>query len=73
MPESTNYSIGKYGIMRCEYLKQFKHGYYMDLLLTGKLNEYLHEFNEECYEMLDRIMEQMKKKQGVTGELKRTD
>lgn len=73
LSESTNYSIGKYGIMRCEYLKQFKHGYYMDLLLTGKLNKYLHEFNEECYEMLDSIVEQMKKKQGVTEELKRTD
>lgn len=73
LPEGTNYSIGKYGIMRCEYLKQFKHGDYMELLLTGKLNEYLHEFNEECYEMLDRIVEQMKKKQGVTEELKRMD
>lgn len=45
----------------------------MDLLLTGKLNKYLHEFNEECYEMFDSIVEQMKKKQGVTEELKRMD
>lgn len=73
LPEGTNYSIGKYGMMRCEYLKRFKHGYYMDLLLAGKLNEYLHEVDEECYEMLDSIVEQMKKKQGVTEELKRTD
>lgn len=73
LPESTNYSIGKYGMMRCEHLKQFKHEYYMDLLLTGKLNEYLHEFNEECYEMLDSIVERMKKKQSVTEELKRMD
>lgn len=53
--------------MRCEYLKEFRHGYYMELLLEGKLNEYLHDIDEECHEMLDRIVEKMKEKQGVTG------
>ena len=38
LPEGTNYNIGKFGRMRCEYLKEFRHGYYMDLLLSGKLN-----------------------------------
>ena len=42
----------------------------MELLLEGKLNEYLHEIDEECYEMLDRIVERMKEKQGVTEKLK---
>ena len=66
LPEGTNYNIGK----RCEYLKEFKHGYYMELLLSGKLNEYLHEVDEECHEMLDQFVEQMKEKQGVTEQLK---
>ena len=70
LPEGTNYNIGKFGHMRCEYLKEFKHGYYMELLLDGRLNEYLHEVDEECYEMLDRTVEQMKEKQGVTEQLK---
>lgn len=70
LPEGTNYNIGKFGHMRCEYLKEFKHRYYMELLLEGKLNEYLYEVDEECYEMLDRLVEQMKVKQGVTEQLK---
>ena len=70
LPEGTNYNIGKYGHMRCEYLKEFRHRYYMELLLEGKLNEYLHEIDEECYEMRDRLVEQMKEKQGVTEQLK---
>lgn len=70
LPERTNYNIGKFGHMRCEYLKEFKHGYYMKLLLEGKLNEYLHDIDEECHEMLDRIVEKMKEKQGVTEQLK---
>ena len=70
LPEGTNYNIGKYGHMRYEYLKEFRHRYYMELLLEGKLNEYLQEVDEECYEMLDRLVEQMKVKQGVTEQLK---
>ena len=57
-------------MMRYEYLKEFKHGYYMKLLLEGRLNEYLHEIEEECHEMLDQLVEQMKEKQGVTEKLK---
>ena len=57
-------------MLRCEYLKEFKHGYYMGLLFDGRLNEYLHEIDEECYEMRDRLVEQMKEKQGVTEQLK---
>ena len=36
----------------------------------GRLNEYLHEIDEECYEMRDRLVEQMEEKQGVTEKLK---
>lgn len=73
LPKGTDYPIGKSGYMRCEYLKKFKHGYYMELLLDGKLNEYLHEIDEECHVMLNRIVEQMKEKQGVTERLKAED
>ena len=48
LPEGTNYNIGKFGHMRCEYLKEFKHGYYMELLFDGRLNEYLHEVDKMC-------------------------
>lgn len=36
----------------------------------GRLNEYLHEIDEACYEMRDRLVEKMKEKQGVTEQLK---
>ena len=42
----------------------------MNLLLDGKLNKYLHQVDEECYDMLERLMEQMKARQGVTEQLK---
>ena len=58
------------GHMRCEYLKEFRHRYYMEMLLEGKLNEYLHGVDEECHGLLDRLVEQMKERQGVTEQLK---
>ncbi len=40
------------------------------MVLAGKLNEYLHQIDEECNQMMDRLVEQMKERQGVTEELK---
>lgn len=59
--------------MRGEFLKEYRHSKYMKLLLSGELNQYLHDFEEECNEMMDQIMEQMKIKEGVTEELKAKD
>ena len=70
LPEGTDYEIGRYGRLRAEYLKEHHRGQYMHLLLDGKLNEYLHQVDEECYEMMERLMEQMKARQGVTEQLK---
>lgn len=42
LPEGTHYNIGKYGIMRWEYLKTNCKREYLLLLLDGKLNEHLH-------------------------------
>lgn len=39
-------------------------------ILDGRLKEYLHEIDEACYEMRDRLVEKMKEKQGVTEQLK---
>lgn len=68
--KGTNYEIGKYGRMRCEYLKSNRMMEYMELFLGGRLNEYLHEVDEECYEIMELLIERMKKSQGVTEHLK---
>ena len=71
--EGTHYDIGKFGRMRGEFLKEYRHSEYMKLLLSGELNQYLHEFEEECNEMMELIVERMKMKEGVTEELKAKD
>ena len=73
LPEGTHYEIGKYGRMRREYLKNHRRGEYIRLLMDGKLNEYLHEVDEECYERMELLMEQMKAEAGITEELRTSD
>lgn len=70
LPEGTHYNIGKYGLMRWEYLKVNRRGEYIRLLLDGKLNEHLHEVDEECHARVEKILGQMKAGAGITEELK---
>ena len=70
LPEGTHYEIGRYGRMRAEYLKENHRALYLELLLSGKLNEYLHQTDEECYRMIERLVEQMKVRQGLKEQLK---
>ena len=73
LPEETEYPIGKYGMLRKTYLKDHRKGLYLELVLAGKLNEHLHQTDEECNQMMDRLVEQMKEVHGVTEELKMQD
>ena len=70
LPEVTEYPIGKYGMLRKSYLKEHRKGLYLELILAGKLNEHLHQIDENCNQMMERLVEQMKEAHGVTEELK---
>ena len=54
-------------------MQEHRKGLYLELVLAGKLNEHLHQIDEECDQMMDRLVEQRKEKQGVTEELKMQD
>lgn len=64
------YEIGKYGNLRREYLKKFHHGCYANLLLSEELHKHLQEIEEECISRMEMLIEVMKKRDGVTEELK---
>lgn len=70
LPEEKDYPIGKYGRMRWKYLQEYRKVEYYRLLLNGGLNEYLHRVDEECERRMEFLIEQMKKMQGVTEQLK---
>lgn len=65
-----NRPIGYWGMLRKEYLKKHKSGMYSYLLLTGKLDSYLADLNEQAQERYELIEAQMRSAEGVTEELK---
>ena len=55
---------------RRRYLREHRDGIYTGMLLTGKLDAHLEEIGDTAQEMFDRLVEQMKKVEGVTERLK---
>ena len=51
-------------------MQEHRKGLYLELVIAGKLNEHFYQIDEECNKMMDRLVEQMKERQGMTEELK---
>ena len=73
LSDTTEYQIGKYGRMRQRFLKENHGGIYSYMILSETLWKHLAEIDEECNEMMDRLVRQMAKKEGVTEQLKSDD
>lgn len=69
LPEEPR-PIGYWGMLRKEYMKNYKSGMYSYLLLTGKLDSYLANLNEQAQERYELIEAQMRSAEGVTEKLK---
>lgn len=65
-----NGNIGKYGLMRLNYIKNHKRAFYIDLLLNNELKSHLLDIEDECKERLNVLINQMKKEERVTEKLK---
>lgn len=72
-PEEDAPTYGKYGRMRCSYLKEHREGIYTGLLLSGKLNAHLNEIDTAANAQMELISRQMAAAQGITEELKARD
>ena len=66
-------SIGKYGRMRKQYLKEHRPILFSNLLLSEELYPHLAEINQSCVERMELLTRQMAYREGVTEALKATD
>ena len=71
--KNNNYSIGKYGRLRLNYLKEHKRVLYTELLLTGKLSKHLALIDEDAKKRVSDIVTKLAKTEGVNEDLKRTN
>ena len=56
--ENENYEqIGKYGLLRLNYIKEHKKGLYQALLMKNELTNHLLSVSKECEERLKTLMD----------------
>ena len=67
-PESR--PIGIWEKRHLLYLKQHRKVLYSELLISGKLNDYLADIIEQAEKMFSRLVKQLAEKEGVTEALK---
>ena len=70
LPEEESRFVGVWGQRHLQYLKEYRRMVYLDLLMSGRLNSYLADIEEQAQDRFERIVEQMKQAQGITEQLK---
>ena len=58
-------TLGKYGRARLRYLKGYKKGLYIELLITGKLTDHLKEIDLNSKQKVHSIIQNMAKKDNI--------
>ena len=70
LPEEEQRFIGVWGQRHLRYLKEYRRSVYLNLLTSGRLNDYLADIEEQAQERFERVVEQMKQAHGITEQLK---
>ena len=70
LENKKQYNIGKYGLLRLNYIKKSKLGLYFDLLVNDKLNEYLYNIDTTVMEKVQKLINELSEKENITEELK---
>ena len=73
VPAEEEQPVGVWGQRHKRYLKKYRPALYNALLLSGKLNNYLADIDQQAQEMMNVIVQQMVQAQGITEVLKITD
>lgn len=71
--KESKYQIGKYGMLRRTFLKEYRTGHYTSMLLSGKLDQHLAEIDRVANEGMELLTDQIAKQEGVNEELKVAD
>jgi hypothetical protein len=73
VPPEEQRPIGVWGQRHLRYLRQHRKALYTELQITGKLNGYLADLNEQADDMFFELVKQMAAREGVTEQLKSQD
>jgi len=71
--EEPPVTLGKYALLRKNFLKQHRRVFYLNLLTSGELNVHLMGIEQAANERMGLLTSQMAAAQGVTEKLKASD
>ena len=71
--EQEERSIGKWGRLHREYLKEYHPILFNQLVLSGKLWKYLADLNEQAQQRMETLIAQMQAAESITEDLKAAD
>ena len=70
LKDKEQFNIGKYGLLRLQYIKKYKLGLYFDLLMNDNLNEYLHKVDTTIMEKVQSLIKALAEKENINEKLK---
>lgn len=73
LPEEEEQPIGLWGQRHLWYIREYRKALYTSLQLSGKMNSYLADIDQQAEAMFSRLVVQMAQHQGVTEQLKASD
>ena len=62
--------IGIWGQRHKRYIKEHRPGFFSSLVLSGKLDDYLADIDEQTESLLPRLVKEMAEQEGITEQLK---
>ena len=73
LKDKEQFNIGKYGLLRLEYIKKYKLGLYFDLFVNDNLNEYLHNIDTTVMEKVQKLITELAEKDNINEGLKQNN
>ena len=73
LEQEEKVQLNKYGLLRLDYLKKYKRAELSIMFMDMTLNKHLKEVQELAQARVNKLVEQLKAKSGLTEDMKNTD
>ena len=73
LPEGEQQPVGLWGQRHLRYIKQNHKVFYLNLLTSGKLNDYLGDVETQAQQMFDELVNALSRNENLTEDFKATD
>lgn len=73
LPPVEEFFIGRFGQLHLRFIKKNKRGFYINLLISGELNRYLHTLDEQAMDRFNAIVNAYAKAENTDEALKASD